>query len=82
MGENNVIIKSSEYAKLIKTAEQHDTLIKMIFDDAGLNYDKTALLSDDLKQVLDYLKIIKPEIYEQRLNELKNELANSDQTNN
>lgn len=77
MGENNVIIKSSEYAKLIKTAEQHDTLIKMIFDDAGLNYDKTALLSDDLKQVLDYLKIIKPEIYDQRLNELKNELANS-----
>lgn len=82
MGENNVIIKSSEYAKLIKTAEQHDTLIKMIFDDAGLNYDKTALLSDDLKQVLDYLKIIKPEIYDQRLNELKNELANSDQTSN
>lgn len=82
MGENNVIIKSSEYTKLVKTAEQCDTLIKMIFIKAGLNYDKTALVSNDLRQVLDYLKIIKPENYEQRFNELKNELVNSGKTSN
>lgn len=82
MEENKVTISSSEYAGLISTAEQYDTLIKMIFIDAGLNYDKTALISNDFRQVLDYLKIIKPEVYKKRFNELKNELVNSDQTNN
>lgn len=82
MKESKVIISSSEYAGLISTAEQYDTLIKMIFIDAGLSYDNTSLISNGFRQVLDYLKIIKPEIYEQRFNELKNELVNSDQTSN
>ena len=34
------------------------------------------------KQALDYLKIIEPEAYKKRFNELKNELVNSDQTSN
>lgn len=82
MEENKVTISSSEYAELISTAEQCNTLIKMIFIDADLNYDKTALTSVGSRQVLDYLKIIKSEVYKKRFNELKNELVNSDQTNN
>lgn len=82
MEENKVTISSSEYAGLISTAEQYDTLIKMIFIDADLNYDNTALTSVGSKQALDYLKIIEPEAYKKRFNELKNELVNSDQTSN
>lgn len=82
MEENKVTISSSEYAGLISTAEQYDTLIKMIFIDAELNYDKTALISNNFRQVLDYLKIIESEAYKKRFNELKNELVNSDQTSN
>ena len=70
MEENKVTISSYEYAGLIRTAEQYDTLIKMIFIDAGLNYDKTALYSVDQQQLLDYLKIIKAEEYNRKLKEL------------
>lgn len=70
MDENKVTISSYEYAGLIRTAEQYDTLIKMIFIDAGLNYDKTALYSVDQQQLLDYLKIIKAEEYNRKLKEL------------
>ena len=70
MEENKVTISSYEYAGLIRTAEQYDTLIKMIFIDAGLNYDKTALYSVDQQQLLDYLRIIKSEEYNAKLKEL------------
>ena len=68
--ENEVKISLDRYLDLRCKAEQFDIITKIIFDNAGLNYDKTELYSVDQQQLLDYLKIIKAEEYSRKLKEL------------
>lgn len=68
--ENEVRISLDRYLDLRCKAEQFDIITKIIFDNAGLNYDKTELYSVDQQQLLDYLKIIKAEEYSRKLKEL------------
>ena len=45
-------------------------LIDLIINNTDLSYDKTKLRIDDERAVIDYLKIIAPERYNERYNTL------------
>ena len=75
--ENEVRISLDRYLELRCKAEQFDIITKIIFDNAGLNYDKTELYSVDQQQLLNYLKIIKLKEYNAKLKEL----TDDDQSN-
>ena len=52
--------------KYAVAADQLDTLINLIINNAKLSYDKERLTLNDDKIVMEFIKAIDPKIYEER----------------
>ena len=66
----NIEISGAEYRHLIETSTKFDILVSMILEKATLSVDKNGFWYSDR---IEYLKLIAPEEYLDRLNELKEE---------
>ena len=58
-------------SRLELDSSQLDTMVNIILNSSRLNYDGNGLRIDDEGSIFAYLKVIYPETYKKRLEELK-----------
>lgn len=68
---NTVEISRTEYDRLVTTKHSYRLLVEALLNEARLNYSGDKLIFDDAHGVDALLKYLKPELYNERLEELK-----------
>lgn len=69
--ETKVIVNLEDYVQLRQESEVLQNILKLIMDNASLNYDSTELRLVDTERLMDYLKIAEETIYNDTLTDLQ-----------
>jgi len=71
MMDNKVIVNLEDYVQLRQESEVLQNILKLIMDNASLNYNSTELRLVSPEKLMDYLKITEETIYNDTLTDLQ-----------